>query len=236
MLDVWKKATYSKYMNIRDLHNLIEMIPEAALEYIANRMVGQGALTRDEVKTLTTWVSKNERIDRDQTMRSILLMLTPNNIMYISNPTEEEQFKVVTQDPLLIARIDNPSEAIQMAAVNTGPHKPGKIFSLVENPSNALVLAKIAEDPRSIMEMTNITVEQQMAAVNHLPNIVSDYRAKEWDESVKRQAFNLDPSLFLHMDNPTEEECWVALYDDVKNLQYIKNPTDEMKSFAIIVA
>lgn len=223
-------------MNIRDLYNLIEMIPDAALEYIANRMVGAEALTNDEIGLLSEWISKKDKADHDQTTRSILLSLTYKNIKYISNPSEDEQLKVVSFDPLLIAYLGDPSENVQMAALSAGSYPPGKIFGLVENPSNALVIAHIQANPLSILDMKNITVEQQCVAVQSMPTIINDYRAQDWSDDAKSLAFELDPKLFQFVTNPSEEQSWAALYDDVNNLKYIKNPTDEMRSFAIIVA
>lgn len=220
-------------MNIRELYTLIEMLPEAGLEYIVNRMTGSTQLTKDEINLLTDWISKRTTVERPAIIRQILLTLDYKNIQYIENPSEEEQYKAVCHEPMLIQYIDDPSENVQMAAVQG--HTASKIFNVLKNPSEAIFLALIKETPSKIIGMQNPSEIQQVAAISRQAGLITNTSIK-WCYQAERKAFEIEKDLFQYVTDPTEEECWIALQHNARNLQYIKNPTDEMKSFAIIVS
>lgn len=225
---------YKSAMNLRELYNLIEMIPEAGLQYIVNRMVPPDELTKDERKLLTQWITKLQRADYPQIIKDILFLLNIENIRWIANPSEEESLKVVYENPNLIEFLDAPSENVQVAAVKNKTTSPGRLFKLIKNPVKAVWLELVREKPDSILTMDNADVDLQRAAIEMQIDLITRHR--EWDPAIKQMAFETDPKYFPVLDNPTEEECWVGLHYDSTYIRHIKNPTPEMKAFAIIVA
>lgn len=221
-------------MNIRELYNLVEMLPEAALGYIVNRMTGDSSLTKDEIRMLSEWISKKEVVDRSDIIRQILLAIDYSNIRYINNPSEEEQYKAVCSEATLIQYIKNPSENIQMAALQGGT-SASKIFNMIEQPSESLFIAVIKESPAKIVGMTNPTEAQQLAAISRQESLITNTTVN-WCAKAQRKAFEMNKDYFQFLSEPTEEECWFALQHNPTFIKYIKNPSDDMKSFAIIVS
>lgn len=221
-------------MNIRELYNLVEMLPEAALGYIVNRMTGDACLTKDEKQVLSGWISKNKTEDRSEVIRQILLTIDYSNIKFINNPTEEEQYKAVCSEATLIQYIKNPSENIQMAALQTGT-SASRIFNMIENPSEQLFIAVIKESPAKIVGMTNPTEAQQLAAISKQDSLITNTTVN-WCAKAQRKAFEMNKDYFQFLSEPTEEECWFALQHNPTFIKHIKNPSDDMKSFAIIVS
>ena len=75
--------------------------------------------------------------------------------------TEQEQIEWVKRFPLKLNRIENPSEAVQLAAVQSD----GWAISYIENPSEASQLAAVQQDGTAIEWIKNPTDEVQLAAV-----------------------------------------------------------------------
>lgn len=222
-------------MNLRELYNLIEMIPEAGLQYIVNRLVPPNELTKDEKSTLASWITKKERLPRIPIVKEILLMLDPANIRWIDNPTEEESLKVVYESPYLIEYVADPSENVQLAAVKNTAVSPGRIFKLISVPVRGVWIEVIKEQPSTIVSMDSDDLEYQLTALEKKPDLISN-KTVAWVPEARHFAFSKDLAMFPYVDDPTEEECWTALHYDHKMIQFIPQPTPEMKAFSIIVA
>lgn len=222
-------------MSIRDLYNMITVLPEAGLEYLVNKLVPPNALASDEVRLLTEWISKKEKIDRTPIMRQILLAIQYSNIQYIANPTEEDCLKAIYEDPMLIKYIDNPSETVQMAAAKSGKAQPGRIFECIKNPARGMWRLMFEDQPDMIVQSRSDDEEFQLLALEKKPQLIAN-SIVPWTTLARRRAFEIDPSYFQYLDDQTEEDAWVALHHDSLLMRYVKNPTDEMKSFCILVA
>lgn len=225
-------------MNLRELYNLMEMIPAAGLNYLATRMVPPNELSKDERKMLADWITKRLKMERAPVFKEILFLLDIANIQWISNPTEEEALKVVYDNPYLIEHIDEPSDNVQMAAINScasSTMQLGKIFSMITNPCKRAWLTVIADKPSSILTMENAEVEYQMAAITAHPGLIVD-KLYNWCPEVRRYAFNINLNYFPQLNDPTEEDCWAALHHDHTLIRYIADPLPEMKAFSILVS
>ena len=66
-----------------------------------------------------------------------------NIFEYINNPSEAVQLAAVRENGLLIMHIPNPSEAVQLAAVQ----RNGEALELIKNPSEAVQIAAVEENP-----------------------------------------------------------------------------------------
>ncbi len=222
-------------MSIQDLYNMITMLPEAGLEYLVHKMVPPNGLTADETRLLTTWISKNQKIDRPTVMRQILLELDKKNIQWINNPTEEESLKAVYESPSLIEHLDEPSENVQIAAAKHGNLRPGQVLKLIKNPSRSLWKLWFEENPDAILNSSTDDEEFQMVAIRKKPSLINDSRIT-WCTAARREAFESDTGNFRHLVDQTEDDVWKALEHDSRNLQYVANPTQEMKAYCVFVA
>lgn len=222
-------------MSLQELYNLITMLPEAGLEYLVNRMVPPNNLAADEARALTQWISKDMKINRDATTRSILLTINKANLKWISNPTEEECLKAVYENPSLIEHIDDPSETVQMAAAKHGSLRPGQVFKLLKSPSRGMWKLVFEETPDQILSSGTDDEEYQMIAIGKKPSLITDSRVS-WTTKVRRQAFENNLVYFPYLKDQTEEDVWKALEYNPKFLEYVVNPTQEMKAYCIFVA
>lgn len=222
-------------MSLQELYNMITMLPEAGLEYLVNRMVPPNGLAPDEARALTQWISKEMKIDRTEVIRQILLTINKANIKWISNPTEEECLKAVYESPSLIEHIDNPTENVQMAAAKHGNLRPGQVLKLIKNPSRNLWKLWFEENPDAILNSSTDDEEFQMIAIRKKPSLINDGRIT-WCAAACREAFETDTSYFRYLVDQTEDDIWKALEHDSRNLQFVENPTQEMKAYCVFVA
>jgi hypothetical protein len=224
-------------MNLRELFNLIEMIPEAGVSYIATRLTGAGALTNDEKRMLTQWITKMEKADRSQTIKDILLMLNYENIKWISNPSEQECLKAIYENPNYIEFIEDPNEEIQLAAIMQPNVNIASIFNKIADPFPSIWIVAIKNDPDRILSMDRPHEMFQIAALEVKPGLISKMLTNgTWSKKASRVAFELDPNMFPYLENPSEEECWKALQTNPAFITRIKNPSEEMQSYAVIVS
>lgn len=222
-------------MSIQELYNMITMLPEAGLEYLVNRMVPPNGLAAGEGHLLTTWIAKNQKIDRPPVMRQILLELDKKNIQWINNPSEEESLKAVYESPSLIEHIDEPSENVQMAAAKHGALRPGQVFKLIKNPSRAMWRLIFEETPDQILTSATVDEEYQLIAIRKKPSLISDTRV-DWTVAARREAFETNLVYFPYLADPTEDDIWKALEFEPKFITHIKEPSQEMKAYCVFVA
>jgi len=222
-------------MSIRDLFNMITILPEAGLEYLVNKMVPPNQLTKHEADKLTEWISKKEKVDRTPILRQILLAINHANIQYIANPTEDECLKAIYEDPGLIGFIDEPTETVQMAAAKHGTLTAGQVFKKIKNPSRSLWKLLFEENPDTILNSATADEEFQIIAIRKKPSLICDRRI-EWCPRARREAFENDTSYFQYLSDQTEDDIWKALEYDPRYIQYVNSPTPEMKSYCVFVA
>lgn len=205
------------------------------MEYLVSKMVPPNGLAKDEIRLLTEWISKNTKQEHTPIIRQILLAIQYSNIQYIANPTEEECLKAIYEDPNLISYIDEPSETVQMAAAKSGKVPPGTIFGKIKNPARPLWRLMFEEKPEMILDSKSEDEEFQLLAIGKKPNLITNPRVM-WCNAACRLAFEKDPTYFPHLKDQTEDDAWLALHFDSLMLRYVENPSDEMKSFCILVA
>jgi hypothetical protein len=74
-------------------------------------------------------------------------------IQFIDNPSEEVQLMAVNENPYSIKYIQNPSQEVQLAAVEKNPYSIREI----KNPSERVQLVAVKKNPRSILFIENPT-------------------------------------------------------------------------------
>ena len=101
----------------------------------------------DEPKTYELNFLKEKHLYED------MVIISPNYIKYIENPSEQVQLVAVQEDGHSIQYIQNPSEQAQLAAVNQN----GNSIQFIQNPSEQVQLAAVQEDGYSIKYIENPT-------------------------------------------------------------------------------
>jgi hypothetical protein len=119
---------------------------------------------------------------------------------YNNSQREEAHLKLVNQDPYLISKMKNPSEAVQLAAVKKDPD----VFGAIKNPSEAAQLAAVEQDGMILSSIDNPSEAVQMAAVT------TDWQAIQYirnpSEAVQMAAgIQKDPYVIRDVKNPSEQ-------------------------------
>jgi len=88
------------------------------------------------------------------------------NSVTINKMSETEQVVAVENSPKLIRYIDNQSEKVQLAAIESSPnaHYVKKIAKYIKNPSEKVQLALIEKYPNAIKYIKNPTKKVQLRA------------------------------------------------------------------------
>lgn len=122
-----------------------------------------------------------------------------------STYSEEELIDVVTKDPDNIYWVEDPSETLQLAAINADCWAIGRI----KNPTLAAQLAAVNINAPTISRIKNPFYEVQVLAVT------------KHDDSIR------------YINNPTEEIMLLAVKQDGYNICNIKNPSERVQIEAI---
>lgn len=125
-------------------------------------------------------------------------------ILHIENPSEEVQLAAVQQNGNYIQTISNPSERVQLAAVN----QHGYFIEAIDNPSERVQMVAIEEDLGNITLIDSPCEAAQIYAVKHDPLVVSLIPTTE---AVRILAVEQKPSVILHIENPSETLCKLAI-------------------------
>ena len=115
-----------------------------------------------------------------------------DNIKYINNPSEAVQLAAVKEKGYdtcyALEHIKNPSEAVQLAAVK----EYGDAIKFIKNPSEAVQLAAVKEDSRAFQYINNPSKAVQLA----------DYKQHRYAKNHLGQKLYRNPSKFYK--NPSE--------------------------------
>ena len=131
-----------------------------------------------------------------------LIGKTTCGIMFVDNPTEEMQMKIIRQDGSAIQYINNPAEKVQLAVVK----KNGFTIQYINNPSEKVQLAAVKQDGKLIRWINNPSAKVQLIAVKQDGKLIGD------------------------IENPTEKVQLEAIKQRWYTIDYIENPTEKVKA------
>lgn len=122
-----------------------------------------------KLDTIETWLSDNARISESTDLNSATeaeqisaVRAAPEVIEYIGDPSEAVQMAAVQEDAsIAIQRIMDPSEAVQLAAVK----KNAYTIKYIKNPSEVIQLAATRKDNSLIRYIKNPSEAIQLAVV-----------------------------------------------------------------------
>ena len=102
------------------------------------------------------------------------------------------QRRLVTKNPHFIMKIDNPSEEIQMLAINANPH----VINHIDDPSYEVQKRALALNPLTILYFFCPTEQQQMIAVKSNPRAIFSIKDVVPADSVQLYVAKNDPKTY----------------------------------------
>ena len=148
-------------------------------------------------------------------------------IKYIKNPSEAVQMAAVNQNGHTIQYIKNPTEAVQMTAVN----KNGLTIKHIPNPGEAVQMAAVNKNGLAIGYISNPGEAVQLAAVNR--NGFALKHIKNPSEAVQLAAVNHDGFAIEYIKNPTEDIQMAAVNQNGISIGNISNPSEAVQMAAV---
>jgi hypothetical protein len=169
-----------------------------------------------------------------------------DNIQYIENPTPQVQMSVVYQNPINIQRIENPTDGVQDYILKN--HKE-YIFQ-IKNPNDKIkplldlgiyqvnavkrtaYFIEYIENPTDevqdyLLKNEHIQYIFRIKNPNNKIKSLLDLERNQMD-AVKRFPYNIE-----FIKNPTDEVQMVAIKSSASTIQYIENPTDKVQDFIL---
>lgn len=119
--------------------------------------------------------------------------------------TEEEQMKLIKENPFNIKNIVEPTERVQLAAIS---NNRGYLIQGIANPTKKVRMKAIRSNPYSIHMISNPTSDELLLAFLHRSNIIEDFQ-------------------YI-----SEEHQKVIVLNNPSNIKYIKYPSEEAKLLA----
>ena len=151
----------------------------------------------------------------------------PSSIQHIDSPSEELQLMAVKNNPISIQHIDNPSEEVQLIAVN----QDSDVIKYIDNPTEKVQLMAVRQDGRIIQHIDNPTEKVQLMVVKKDGYVIR--LIDNPSEEVQLAAVNQVPYAIQHIDNPSEEVQLAAVERLPYAIQHIDNPTEKVQLIVI---
>ncbi len=146
----------------------------------------------------------------------------PNVIGSIRNPSEKVQLAAVEKDFYSLEFIKNPTEKVQMSVITRNP----TMIELIKNPTEKVQLATIQSNSSLIRLMVNPTEKVQLAAIEN--NIRRIQYIKNPTEKVQLTVIKNDPHLIWFIKNPTEKVQLKVIGINPNLIDSIKDPTEKV--------
>jgi hypothetical protein len=145
----------------------------------------------------------------------------------IENPSELMQIVAVQNNGRAIRYIKNPSEKVQLAAVNDG----GYALQYIDNPSEKVQMAALNKSISAIQYIDNPSEKVQMAAVQ-IDGFAIQF-IENPSERVQVAAVNNNKYALMYINNPSERVQLAAVKHSAYVLKYIKNPSERVQLAAV---
>ena len=163
--------------------------------------------------------------------------------------TTEQYMNMIRNNPYVIGRIENPTEEMQLLAVQLN----GQALQYITNTSPAVQEAAIANTARAIQFIENPSEDIKLQAVragwNNLSYLDNPSQElidaaldqsgwaikyiKDADHDLQLRAVNKNYDAVKYIKDPAPDVQLAAVRGNYEALRYIENPTDEAKDLAI---
>lgn len=165
--------------------------------------------------------------DKQVTAQMKMIMQNPSSIKTIPNPSEALQLAAVNLLSATLGFIENPTEKVQIAAVG----KYGPAIRYIDNPSEAVQLAAVENNGHAIEYIENPSEKVQIAAVRQ--NGYALESIKDPSDEVKIEALKRTGNALQLIDNPTEEMKMIAVSRNGLAINHIQDPSEELQLAAV---
>jgi len=149
------------------------------------------------------------------------------SIVLQKNPSEAVQMAAVQNNGYAIRFIKNPSEAVQMATVQQN----GYAIQYIKNPSEAMQMAAVRQDGFAIKFIKNPSEAMQLAAVRN--NGCAIYYIETPSEAMQMAAVQQNGYAIQYIKNPSEAVQIAAVRQDGLAIRFIKNPSEAVQLAAV---
>ena len=151
----------------------------------------------------------------------------PILITKIKNPSEKVQLAAVQQNGHAIKYIENPTEQVQIAAVT----HYGYAIEYIENPSEQVQLAAVEQDGDAIEYIETPSEQVQLAAVQKYANAVK--YIENPSEQVQLAAVQQNGHAIRYIKNPSEQVQLAAVQQNVNAILHIETPSEKVQLAAV---
>jgi len=149
------------------------------------------------------------------------------SIVLQKNPSEAVQMAAVQQTAYAIKYIKNPSEAMQLAAVK----EYSVAIKFIKNPSEAVQMATVQLDGCAIYYIKNPSEAVQLAAVKKYGFAIKFI--KNPSEAVQMAAVQQNGHVIKDIKNPSEAVQLAAVQRYGTAIKYIENPSEAVQMAAV---
>ncbi len=193
-------------------------------------LISYGTVTnefKEEVENFVDWLNKQKKVKG-------LFDISPKvyrggdayPVALIGDMDDPELIQHISEYPWDIKIIRNPSEKVQLAAIENLPVS----VQHIKNPTEKVQLTAIENDPYSIRFIKNPTEKIQLAAIKKNPQKIA--HIENPTEKVQLQSISKDPRIIRHIENPTEKVQLQSISKNPELIGYIKNPTPKVIQLA----
>ena len=184
------------------------------------------------IKNPLEWVNKypdeftEDKVGKE-TFEIIEVLKYPFAIQYINNPSEKVQLAAVNQNGYAIKYINNPSEKVQLAAVN----KNAYAIKFIKDPSEKVQLAAVSKYGDAIEFIKDPSEQVQLDVVNQNGNAIEFINNPSEKVQLAAVSQNGDAIEFI-------KDLSEAVQLDVVNqngyfIKYINNPSEKVQLAAV---
>lgn len=160
-----------------------------------------------------------------------IIQNAPLMLNQIQNPPEKLLIAAVSGDGDFIKYIDDPSEAVQLAAVQQNGTAIGWIVNKGINPSDAVKYAAVRQSGSAIRSIVNPSEELIMLALKHDGRFIKHINNPS--EEIKLAAVKRDGIAIEYIENPSEAVQLAAVQENSTAIGFIKNPTEKVQMLAV---
>jgi hypothetical protein len=137
---------------------------------------------------------------------------------------DEEDFRLVSADPMAIREIENPSTRVQLKAVR----RDGYAIEFIEDPSEIVQLEAVMRHGGAIQFINDPSETVQLEAVRRNGYVIQ--HIKNPSERVRLEAVRQNGRAIRYIKNPSEEVQIAAILNTRNAIMFIENPTPRVEA------
>lgn len=149
------------------------------------------------------------------------------HIEHIENPSEAVQLAAVRQNPFVVRYIKNPTEAVQKAVIDG--KSGGMAYVFVDNKTDSTIRYAIERNPYLVTYIDNPCDEYKLLAVQNDGHVLGEIADRSYDlclAAVKQNGFAIQ-HVERHMHTEHLQRC--AIHQDPRAIDVIDQPYESVQ-------